>query len=85
MKTSPADERARLIALLQLAYSGEKAAGFAYRGHWKSVSSIEERERIAVIEQEEWHHRKLVGEMLEELGSGPDSVRETRAAVIGRT
>jgi rubrerythrin len=85
MKTPLADDRTRLIALLQLAYSGEKAAGYAYQGHWKSVSSIEERERIARIEEEEWHHRKLVGEMLAELGSGPDAVRETRAAVIGRT
>ena len=84
-KASPADDRSRLIALLQLAYSGEKAAGYAYRGHWKSVSSSKERERIASIEEEEWHHRKLVGEMLAELGSGPDSARETRAAVIGRT
>jgi len=80
-----ADHRARLIALLQLAYSGEKAAGYAYRGHRKSVSSIEERERIAKIEQEEWHHRKLVGEILAELGSRPDYLREVRAAAIGRT
>ena len=79
------DERSKLIALLQLAYSGEKAAGYAYRGHWKSVSPKEERERIATIEQEEWHHRRLVGEILDELGSAPDSRRERRAAIIGRT
>lgn len=79
------DYRAQLIALLQLAFSGEKAAGYAYNGHWKSVSSAEERERISVIEQEEWHHRRLVGQMLTELGSGPDPARERRAAIIGRT
>ena len=79
------DSRSELIALLQLAYSGERAAGYAYRGHWKSVSSPEERERIATIEQEEWHHRRLVGEMLAALGSGPDLARERRATLIGRT
>jgi rubrerythrin len=80
------DENLRkLISLLQLAYSGEKAAGYAYRGHWKSVTIPEERERIATIEEEEWHHRRLVGKILEELGSGPDPMREMRAAIIGRT
>ena len=79
------DSRSKLIALLQLAFSGEKAAGYAYRGHWKSASSPEERERIATIEEEEWHHRRLVGEMLVALGSGPDHARERRATVIGRT
>lgn len=79
------DDRARLISLLQLAYSGEKAAAYAYRGHWRSVSAIEERERIASIEQEEWHHRQLVGEILAAIGSAPDARRELRAAVIGHT
>ena len=79
------ENRSRLIALLQLAYSGEKAAGYAYRGHWRSVRLAEERERIAAIEEEEWHHRRLVGEILKELGAAPNTKRETRAAVIGRT
>lgn len=77
--------RSDLIALLQLAYSGERAAGYAYRGHWHSVSDPEERSRIAAIEREEWHHRSLVGDMLRTLGSGPDRRREVRALVIGRT
>jgi hypothetical protein len=76
--------RAQLIAILQLAYSGELAAGYAYRGHWHSVSDPEERIRIKEIEDEEWHHRKLVGEMLKSLDAGPNKVREIRAAVIGR-
>jgi len=79
------DDRAKLIALLQLAYSGERAAAYAYNGHWHSVSSPEERTRIASIEQEEWHHRRLVGEILDNLGSGADARREVRATVIGRT
>src|SRR5215510_6145444 len=76
--------RAQLITVLQMAYSGELAAGYAYRGHWHSVSDPEERRRIKKIEDEEWHHRKLVGEMLESLGAGPNKVREIRATVIGR-
>jgi rubrerythrin len=79
------DARAKLVALLQLAFSGEKAAAYAYRGHWKSVSLPEERDRIAAIEHEEWHHRELVGEILQQLGAGPDKSREMRAAIIGRT
>ena len=74
-----------LIALLQLAYSGELAAAHAYNGHWRSVKDAEERARIAEIEQEELHHRKLVGVMLASLGAGPNPAREIRASVIGRT
>jgi hypothetical protein len=74
-----------LISLLQLAFSGERAAGYAYGGHWRSVSLSEERDRIALIEKEEWHHRLLVGEMLLELGASPSRIREFRATIIGRT
>jgi rubrerythrin len=75
----------KLIQILQLAYSGERAAGYAYRGHWKSVSDLDERQRIKQIEDEEWHHRRLVGEMLAKLGAEPNRWRELRATVIGRT
>ena len=78
-------DKTKLVALLQLAYSGEKAAAYAYRGHWHSVSSLEERQRIAAIEEEEWHHRRLVGEILESMGCAPDGRRELRAGIIGRT
>jgi hypothetical protein len=81
----PSTFRLRLIQILQLAYSGERAAAYAYRGHWRSVASSEERERIHRIEDEEWHHRRLVGQMLSELGTLPDPRRELRAVVIGRT
>jgi len=79
------ENRAKLLEILQFAYSGELAAGLAYAGHWRSVSDAAERERIRAIENEEWHHRKLVGEMLAELGSAPDPKREQRATIIGRT
>lgn len=80
----PSDSRRRLVSILQHAYSGERAAGLAYAGHWRSVAGAEERQQIRAIEDEEWRHRRLVGEMLAALGSAPDRWREIRAVVIGR-
>jgi hypothetical protein len=74
-----------LVAILRLAYSGELAAALAYRGHRKSVSDAEDRRRIRQIEEEEWHHRGLVGAMLLALGESPGKLREVRAWLIGRT
>jgi rubrerythrin len=78
-------DEARLVHLLQLAFSGERAAAYAYRGHWRSVSDPEERRRIHQIEDEEWHHRRLVGEILSKLGVAPSRAREVKALLIGRT
>jgi rubrerythrin len=83
--TDQSTPKAKLIAILQLAYSGELAAGYAYRGHWRSLSDAHDRARVKQIEEEEWHHRKLVGEMLHDLGAGPNKVREMRATIVGRT
>ncbi len=80
-----ARSRHHLIRLLQLAYSGERAAAFAYQGHWRSVRNVDEKDRIRTIEEEEWHHRKLVGEMLEKLGERPSVWKEIKATIIGRT
>ena len=77
--------RQKLIAILQLAYSGELAAAYAYRGHWHSLTRKDERDSVRNIENDEWRHRKFVGEMLKSLESGPDSFRELRAAIIGRS
>ena len=76
--------RSHLIQILRLAYSGELAAGYAYRGHARSVSDPSERDRIRQIEDEEWHHRRLVGGMLASLGAQPLRRREIRAAIVGR-
>lgn len=77
--------RHHLIHILQGAYSGELAAGFAYRGHWKSVTDPHERAAIQKIEREEWIHRKRVGEMLASLGAAPQKLREAKLWIIGRT
>lgn len=78
------DSRQKLITLLQNAYSAEQAAAYAYRGHWHSVKNEDERTRIRQIENEEWHHRELVGDMLKQLGSEPLKSRELRSLFLGR-
>jgi rubrerythrin len=85
MESIGLENKAKLIALLQGAYSGELAASYAYRGHWHSVAAPEERTRIQQIENEEWQHRRLVGEMLNSLEAGPNRWFEIRATMIGRT
>jgi hypothetical protein len=77
--------RRHLIHILQGAYSGELAAGFAYRAHWRSVKNADERAAIQKIEREEWVHRKRVGEMLASLGGAPQKFREAKLWMIGRT
>lgn len=77
--------RADLVHVLQSAYSGELAAGYAYRGHWHSVRDPEERAHIHQIEDEEWHHRELVGGLLQQLDARPNRVREIVFWTIGRT
>src|ERR1043166_8959993 len=74
----------KLVRQLQGAYSGELAAGYAYRGHWHSVRDAAERERIRAIEAEEWHHRELVGAMLRDLGAAPSRKREAIFWCIGK-
>ncbi|HWN99938.1 MAG TPA: hypothetical protein VNS63_11785 [Blastocatellia bacterium] len=81
----PSGHRRQLIQILQAAYSGELAAGLAYRGHWKSLKDANERASIQKIEHEEWVHRKRVGEMLASLNAGPLKLREARFFLIGRT
>ena len=82
----PAEEyRERLIRQLQGACSGELAAGHAYRGHWRSVRDESQRERIRIIESEEWHHRELVRQLLRHLGARPDRLREIIFWIIGKS
>jgi hypothetical protein len=83
--SSPEASRRALVAILRLAYSGERAAAYAYRGHWLSLHDPEERRRIREIEDEEWHHRRLVGDILQRLGSRPNRVREVRALLVGKS
>ena len=85
MNPQQAAAREALVLVLQSAYSGELAAGFAYAGHWRSVRDESERTRIRAIEEEEWRHREAVGEMLSKLGASPSRTREFIFRMIGRT
>jgi len=74
-----------LIVELQNAHAGERAAGHAYAGHWRSVSDPAERAHIQKIEKEEWHHRDLVRGLLEQLNAEPRPLREAVFLAIGKT
>lgn len=77
--------RKNLVALLQLAHSGELAAAHAYAGHAASVRDQDERRRIEEIRGEEIDHRARVRAMLDELGVEPDAKRERRLRRVGKT
>lgn len=74
----------QLINLLKMAYSAELAAAYAYRGHWHAVRDPDEKIRIRKIEDEEWHHRRLVGEMLVTLNARHSRLKEAKAVILGR-
>jgi hypothetical protein len=80
------DARASLVHVLRSACSGELAAIYAYRGHWKSLrADAPERARIQFIESEEHHHRELVIGLLRELGAKPSALREAVFYCIGKS
>jgi hypothetical protein len=72
-----------LIRLLQNAYSGEKAAAYAYRGHAQSVTSSAERDEITKIENDEWEHRESLRQMLSSLDAQPRFSREIAMTAVG--
>jgi demethoxyubiquinone hydroxylase (CLK1/Coq7/Cat5 family) len=76
--------RAELVRILQNAHAGELAAGYAYRGHWRSLRRPAERMEVARIESAEWHHRNEVFEHLVALGAAPRPRRELLMGAIGR-
>lgn len=80
----PEVARRKLVRQLQGAYSGELAAGFAYRGHARSLPPGPDRDRIIEIEAEEWHHRRMVLALLKELGERPSRAREVVFWWIGK-
>lgn len=85
MTTEDDDDRQQLAHVLQGAYSGELAAAYAYRGHWKSLGAGAERERIRQIEDEEWVHREKVKLIMNALSVAPARSREKLMWTIGRT
>ena len=77
-------EHPKLVKLLQLAYSAEKAAAFAYIGHANSVKNPDEKAAINQIERDEWHHRETVLSLMRQYDIAVSRYNETKYHIIGR-
>jgi rubrerythrin len=74
----------KLVALLQKAYSAEKAATYAYQGHAAAVRDPLEKVAIRQIEEDEWNHRREVLAVMNYYNIPISKWYEIRFAVIGR-
>ena len=74
----------RLVKLLRLAHSAERAAAFAYIGHAGSVKDPAVKEALARIEQDEWEHRQSMLDIMNLYGIPVNRFLELRFFVIGR-
>ena len=73
-----------LVDLLQMAYSAEKAAAFAYQGHARSVKSKEEKAAIYQIELDEWNHRAEVLAIMKQYNVPISKYYEVRFHIVGK-
>lgn len=73
-----------LIDLLQMAYSAERAASFAYIGHAASLKNIQEITEVKQIENDEWLHRKEVLSIMNEYNIAVSKCYEIRFYIIGK-
>jgi rubrerythrin len=76
-------EHPKLVALLRLAYSAEKAAAFAYIGHAASVKNPAEKVAIKQIEMDEWGHRQNVLSIMRQHGVQVSRYNEIKYHIIG--
>ncbi len=74
----------KLVKLLQLAYSAEKAAAFAYIGHAGSVKNPDEKVAITQIEKDEWRHRESVLAIMGQYDIPPSRYCEIKYHIIGK-
>lgn len=84
VSTSPTIDHPRLVRLLQMAYSAEKAAAFAYIGHAGSVRDSDQKRAIKQIEDDEWHHREVVLSIMRQYGIQPSRFNEIKYHIIGK-
>jgi len=70
--------------LLQLAYSAERAASFAYQGHAGAVKEQEDKIRIKEIEDDEWLHRAEVLKIMQEYQIPVSRFYEIKYYLIGK-
>ncbi|MGZ4100226.1 MAG: hypothetical protein ACXVNM_15170 [Bacteroidia bacterium] len=73
-----------LIRLLQMAYSAERAAAFAYIGHAGAVKNADEKKTIRQIEIDEWNHRDEVLGIMKKYNVPVSKYFEVRFYIIGR-
>jgi rubrerythrin len=73
-----------LVKLMQMAYSAEKAAAFAYIGHAASVKDPEEKKAIRQIEIDEWNHRDEVLSLMKLYNVPVSKYYELRFHIIGK-
>jgi rubrerythrin len=74
----------KLIRSLQLAYSGERAASFAYIGHARSLKDADEIEKIQEIERDEWSHRAEVLKIMNHYEIPVSTFLEIKYWLIGK-
>ncbi len=74
----------KLVKLLQLASSAEKAAAFAYIGHAGSVKNPDQKAAIRQIELDEWRHRETVLAIMQQYEISPSRYNEVKYHIIGR-
>lgn len=74
-----------LTDLLQMAYSAEKAAAFAYIGHAGSLKNEEVKKAVNQIETDEWNHRREVLAIMNEYNISVSKWYEFKFHVIGKT
>ena len=85
---TPAAARSELVTLLQMAYSGERAAAYAYLGHRRSLRRPKRAADRAMLERvliDEIRHRRAVRRLLRRLGVAADPKRERKMRTIGLT
>ena len=82
------EARKRLVIALQMAYSGELGAAYAYYGHTKSLKRARhaaDRVLIWRVFKDEVRHRAMIRTMLHGLGAQGDPRRERKLARIGKS
>lgn len=73
-----------LTDLLQMAYSAEKAAAFAYIGHAGSLKDPAVKKAVKQIEDDEWNHRREVLAIMNEYNIPVSKYYELRFHIIGK-
>ena len=73
-----------LVKLLQKAYSGEKAAAFAYIGHARSLRDPAAKAAVRQIEADEWKHRENVLGLMRRYDVPVSRWLEVKLHIIGR-